>query len=447
MRRTLAMLLPLALFAQSSEPQLKEAREVLPLSLKKAIELALAPEGNTRLQLARETIRQAQSRAAQARAALLPDLSASTSYQNQTQNLAARGISVALPFPGFTFPVFVGPYDVFDARASVTQSLFDFSSIRRFQAARVNVTAAKADSESVSEQTMEQVARAYLAALRAQTVVETAQANVKLAEELKSLAGTQHTAGTGTGIEVTRADVQLANEQQRLTEGENELERARLQLLRVIGLNLEAKVELTDTLGYVPMDQPTVQQALETARKSRAELDAQDRREQSASLNYSSVKLERLPTVAAFGDYGSSGSGFDRVLPTRTYGIGLRLPIFDGGRRDARRAEALSQLRQEKIRTHDLHEQVLLEIKLALESLHSAETQVKTAESGLKLAENELRQAQRRYKAGVANNIEVTDAQTRLVRARENRISALFNHNLARIDLTSAMGTVERILQ
>lgn len=447
MRTTLAMLLPLALFAQSSEPQLKEAREVLPLSLKKAVDLALAPEGNTRLQLARETIRQAQSRAAQARAALLPDLSASTSYQNQTQNLAARGISVALPFPGFAFPVFVGPYDVFDARASVTQSVFDFSSIRRFQAARVNVTAAEADSESVSEQTMDQVARAYLAALRAQTMVETARANVKLAEELKSLARTQHAAGTGTGIEVTRADVQLANEQQRLTEAENDLERARLQLMRVIGLNLEAKVELTDTLGYVPMDQPTVQQALETARKSRAELDAQDRRERSASLNYSSVKLERLPTVAAFGDYGSSGSGFDRVLPTRTYGIGLRLPIFDGGRRDARRAEALSQLRQEKIRTHDLHEQVLLEIKLALESLRSAETQVKTAESGLKLAENELRQAQRRYKAGVANNIEVTDAQTRLVRARENRISALFNHNLARIDLTSAMGTVERILQ
>lgn len=448
MKRLLSvMALPLSLLAQGGERQLKEAREVLPLSLKKAVEVALAPEGNTRLQLAREAIRQAEARAAQARAALLPDVSASAMYESQTQNLAARGISFQLPFPGFAFPVFVGPYDVLDARATVTQSVFDFGSIRRFQAAKVSVSAAKAESDSATEQTMEQVARAYLTALRAQAVVETAQADVRLAEDLKSLAGTQRTAGTGTGIEVTRADVQLANEQQRLTVAENELERARLQLLRVIGLNLDAKLDLTDTLGYIPTDQPTIDHALEVARKSRAELEAQTRRERSAGLNYSSVKWERLPTVAAFGDYGSSGAGFDRVLPTRTYGIGLRVPIFDGGRRDARRAEAFSQLRQERIRTHDLQEQVTLEIKLALDSLRSAETQVATAESGLKLADNELRQAQRRYKAGVTSSIEVTDAQTRLVRARENRVSALYNHNLARIDLASAMGTVERILQ
>jgi len=261
------------------------------------------------------------------------------------------------------------------------------------------------------------------------------------------MATTQRTAGTGTGIEVTRADVQLANEQQRLTVAENNLESARLQLLRVIGLNLDAKLELTDALGYIPTEQPEVEQALALARKSRAELEAQRLREQSAGLNYSSVKWERLPTVAAFGDYGSSGAGFDHVLPTRTYGVGMKVPIFDGGRRDARRAEALSQLKQERIRTHDLQEQVTLEIKLALNSLRSAETQVVTAESGLKLAENELRQAQRRYKAGVTSSIEVTDAQTRLARARENRISALYNHNLARVDLASAMGTVERILQ
>ncbi len=179
----------------------------------------------------------------------------------------------------------------------------------------------------------------------------------------------------------------------------------------------------------------------------RAELEAQKRREENASLTYSAVKYERLPSIAAFGDYGSLGTGFSSSLPTRTYGVGLRIPIFDGGRRDARRGEALSQLRQERIRTQDLKEQVVLEIKLALDSLRSAESQVKTAESGLQLAEGELEQAERRYKAGVASGIEVTDAQTRLTRARENRISALFNHNLARIDLGAAMGTVERIVQ
>lgn len=449
MRQLLPLLAPLALLAQSSAPPpaAPESREVLPLSLRKAVELALAPEGNTRLQLAREAIHQAQARQAQARAALLPDVSGSTSYQSMTVNLAARGITLPRSIPNFAFPTFVGPFDVFDARASLNQTVFDFASIRRYQAAKVATTAVERERDSVGEQTMEQVARAYLAAIRAQAVRDTAKANVTLAEELRALAATQRTAGTGTGIEVTRAEVQLANEQQRLIVAESDVERSHLQLLRVMGLNLEARVELTDGLGYLPMDEPTVQRAVETARKSRAVLDAQSRRERSAELSYRSVKYERLPSIAAFGDYGASGSGFDTVLPTRAIGIGMRVPVFDGGRRDARRAEAFSQLRQEQIRSHDLNEQVMLEIRLALESLRSAETQVKTAESGLVLAETELRHAQNRYKAGVANSIEVTDAQTRLARARENRISALFNHNLARIDMTAAMGTLEQILK
>jgi outer membrane protein TolC len=87
-----------------------------------------------------------------------------------------------------------------------------------------------------------------------------------------------------------------------------------------------------------------------------------------------------------------------------------------------------------------------LEMRLAFDSLRSAESQVHTAEEGLALARKELEQAERRYKAGVANSIEITDAQTRLTRDRESRINALFAHNLARLDLGTALGAVERYL-
>ena len=121
--------------------------------------------------------------------------------------------------------------------------------------------------------------------------------------------------------------------------------------------------------------------------------------------------------------------------------------MFDGGRRDARRVESASAYRQERIRTADLGDQVELEVRLALNALRSADGQVKAAEEGLELANNELAQAQRRYKAGVANGIEVTDAQTRVARARDNRIQALYNHNLARIDLGTAMGSIQSVIQ
>jgi len=180
--------------------------------------------------------------------------------------------------------------------------------------------------------------------------------------------------------------------------------------------------------------------------ESRADLKAQQSREKNAHLGYSATRWERLPTLAGFADYGSIGSGLDHALPTRTYGLALKVPLFDGGRRDARRAESLSLVRQESIKARDLRRQVELDVRVALDTLRSAEQQVRVAEEGAKLAEEEVAQAERRYRAGVTSSLELTDAQTRLERARENRIAALFAWHAARIDLGQAMGTVRRMI-
>jgi len=423
------------------------AQTPLQLSLKQAVDMALAPDGNTRVKLAEEAIQQAEARSAEARAALLPDIEGAVSEQNQTRNLRAFGFTFPnAPILGFIIPTFVGPFDVFDARASVTQSIFDFSSIRNYQAAKVTAEAIKADNQGTRDQVTDQVARAFLAGLRAQAGLDTAKANVELSEALLKLSQSLKTAGTGTGIEVTRAEVQLANDRQQLLVAENALERSHLELLKVIGLRLENPVELNGALGYVPTENVDVTQALSIARANRAELKAQQYREDSARLSHSAVKFERLPSLAAFGDYGSSGTAIDNSVPTRTYGASLKIPIYDGGRRDARRAESASLYRQEQIRMQDLRDQVELDVRVAIENLRSADAEVKTAEDGLKLSENELAQAQRRYKAGVTNSVEVTDAQTRLQRARDNRINALYNYNLARIDLGTATGTIRGML-
>lgn len=420
---------------------------VLELSLKQAVDLALAPEGNVRVQLAEELVRQAQARSAQSRAALLPNIESFASEQNRTINLAAFGIQIVIPIPGYVSPELVGPFSTFDARVTATQTIFDLSSIRQFQASRTNVRSTKTESESTQDQVASQVAKAYLAALRAQARLESSQANVDLAESLLKLATNQKEAGTGTGIEVTRARVQLANERQRLLVDTTEQREAQLRLLKAIGLKLDGAVKLTDTLNSAPVEPLATEQALAKALEARADYRAQQQREESASLNYSAAKWERLPSLVGFGDYGSIGYSINNAIPTRTYGVELKVPVFDGGRRDAHRAEGASQLRQEQIKTRDLRERIELEVRLALDRLHSAQQQVTVAEEGLDLAQAEMAQAQRRYTSGVTNGIEVTDAQTRLERARDNQIFALFSHSVARIELGEAMGTVRHLIQ
>jgi len=429
----------------ASGAQEEQSKSVLRLSLEQAVEVALSPEGSKRIQIAKELIKQAQAQSAQARASLLPNIDATVGQQNQTRNLAAFGLRFSIPVPGFVFPTLVGPYNVFDARATASQSVFDLSNIKRFQASRSGVRQAEAELESAQDQTRDLVARAYLAALRSDASVEMAQANVLLSEALVKLASDRKAAGTSTGIEVTRAQVQLSNEKQRLLVATNEKACAHLQLLRAIGLDLDAEIELTEHLDFVPVQEFSLSQAIQTALESRSDWKAQQRRETTASLNRTATRLERIPSLSVFADYGSIGSSINNAIPTRIYGFTVRIPLFDGGRRDARVVEGSAKVRQEKLRTDDLRTQIELDIRLAFENLRSSGEQVKTSGEGLSLAQNELTQAQRRYQAGVGSSIEVTDAQTRLERARDNEIQALFNYGLARIDLNTAMGTIRNI--
>jgi outer membrane protein len=447
MQRLSLILLALAAMAATAAAQATVQPEVpVKLSVKQAVELALAPEGNTRVQLAGEGVRQARARSSQSRAALLPNFDSYVTDQSQTRNLAAMGISVQVPIPGFTFPTFVGPFTTFDARVTANQSVFDFSSIRRFQASRAAVRASMADRDNSRDQTSAQVASLYMQALAAQAHVEATQASVELAAATAKLAENRKNAGVGTGIEVTRAEVELANARQRLLVAENDRRQARLELLRAIGMRLDTDVELVDKLSYEPVPEIAIKDAVEKALKDRADWKAQKTREDGARLSYSATKFERLPSVAGFGDYGSIGTGLGSALPTRAYGISLRVPVFDGGRRDARRTESFSQLRQEQIRTADLRQQVELDIRLALDSIHSAADQVKVAGEGLEQAEREVAQAQRRYAAGVANSLEPIDAETRLARARDNQIAALLAYNVARINLGQALGAVQQYI-
>jgi outer membrane protein len=412
------------------------------LSLKRAVDIALTPEGSAKVALAQQSIRQAETHVAQARGAFLPTIDGSVQDRDQTTNLKAFGFNFALPFPGFSIPSIVGPYSVFDARASVQQNVLDFTTLGQYKASKSGVAAAKADLGVVNDQVSDQVARAYLTSLRADAALETARANVELADALLKLAQTQKDAGTGTGIEVTRALVQLANNRQQMLVAENDRLRAVLQLLRAMGLNLDAPVHLTGKLGFQLTDLADVQAAIKLARTMRTDLKSQQQKEQTARLNFNTVKAERLPSLAAFGDYGTIGTEIVGAHPTHTFGVSLKVPLYDGGRRDARRGESDSQYRQEQIRTHDLELQIELDVRLALNSLSSARSQVAVAQEGLDQAQMELEQARRRYQAGVTNSVEVTDAQTRLDRARDNQIAALYNYNLARIDLATATGTI-----
>ena len=427
--------------ADAGEPEanLPELR----LSLRDAIQAAI--DNNVNVRLLKERIAAAQAQADTSLGALLPNVAGFVNGRNQTVNLAAFGLPAdRLAGLGLTRSV-TEPFEVYDARATLVQNIFSLSLIQRWRAAKAGVSVADLEAEVTKRDVMATVGLLYIEALRADEAVKARQADIDLSQQLLKLAKDRRVAGIATGLDVTREEVQLENNKQRLLVSQNELESARLGLIRALGISFEVRVTLTDELKFVPVEAQRTEEALMTARAQRLELKAQEDRQRLAALSLSSVAGERLPALSLNGDYGWIGVKPEDALATRSIGLMFSIPIFDGGQRESRISETRSRVRQESIRMKDVSDQVTLEVRNALLTLESSTQQVAVSEKGMELALKELTFARDRFAAGLTTNIEVTNAQTSVARARDNQIEALFRFNASRINLARAKGEIERL--
>lgn len=420
-----------------------QATPELRLSLHDAIQAAI--DNNVNVRLLRERIAAAQSAANTSLGALLPNLSGYATGRNQTVNLAAFGIPQnalsALGLPGGV----TQPFDVYDARASLVQNIFSLSLIQRWRAARTGVDVASLEAEVTKRDVMATTGLLYMEAIRAEAAVKARQADIELSQQLLKLAQDRKKAGVATGLDVTREEVQLENTRQRLLVAQNDQESAKLNVIRALGIDFDVRLTLTDELSLVNVAPQSPADALLAAHENRTELKAQVTRQKLASLSLSSVTSERVPSLSFNGDYGWIGLKPDDALATRSVGLMLSVPIFDGGQREGRISENRSRVRQESIRMKDVSDQITLEVRNALLTLDSSTQQVAVAEKGIELAMKELTFARDRFAAGLATNIEVTNAQTSVARARDNLIEALFRFNASRINLARAKGELEQI--
>ena len=410
------------------------------LSLEEAIRIAI--KNNLATLLASERRREAEGFKQEARSALLPNISG-TSYQaSVTQNLAALGFQPGT-FPGIT-NTFIGPFNNFDARARLVQTIFDMSAIKNYQAGRAGVRVAEYEEQLAREQVASGTALIYLEALRAGRAVAAAQANVELAETLVKLAEDQRTAGIATGVDVTRAEVRLAEEHVRLAQAQASSEEATLNLQRVVGIPQGAPLTLTDTLRFTEEPTPAPESLIAGAGQARPEVRIAEEQIKVNRLERDAVRAAYLPSVEFVGDYGVSGiTPFDTALPTRRAAIQVNVPIFNGGLTAGREAVAASRQRQAELQLGNVRGQVEQDIRLALVTLRTAAEQVRASDESARLAERELEMSRDRFRAGVADNLEVVNAQTSLANARDAQVTALARYNAARLNLAAATGRAE----
>ena len=423
-----------------SAPEPTATSEVLQIDFKDAIDRGL--RNNLGLLLASDQAQSARGERWRQLAELLPNLSARAQEDVQTQSLSALGFNGSV----FHVPVprVIGPFNYFDLRANLSQSVFSYKALESERAASVSQKAADLNLKDARELVVLAVGNSYLQAIAASARVETAEAQVKSAQALYDKAADQQKAGLSPAIDALRSQVELQTRKQQLIAARSNLEKSTLSVARIIGLALGQQFVLTEKAPYQALTPLAFETYLQRAFTGRADYQAAVAQVQSAELSRKAAAAGRYPSIDLDANYGDIGVNPGQSNGTWQVFGGVSIPIFAGNRVHADVLQADAQLKQARAQLGDLRGRIDYEVRTALLDLNTAEQQVEVARSSVDLAEQALAQSQDRFTAGVADNLEVVQAQESVASAHESYIQSLYAHNLAKVELAYAIGDAEQ---
>ena len=421
--------------ARAQEAQPQGPTQPYRLTLKEAIRLGL--QANLSVLVAESKVKEAVGTRERRLANLLPKARIDNSDLFQKVNLATKGLHSAF------IPPIVGPFNSYDLRLRVDQPVLDLQSYHSWKSGEEGERAARHDYQSSRDLVIRAIASLYLSAQSAEALVRSAETRVSISQALLKLANDQHDSGVATGLDVLRAKVQLANDQQTLLSARNTAQQKLLSLARNIGLNLAQPLVLAEALAYEPVQSPDIAESVNAALNSRADyLSLLRQRDQQVELQKAS-RARLWPKLTVSGNYGGEGRTFPTIASTGAIQGLLSVTVFDRDR-EGERAEIDARLQRVNSQIADLRVQIEEDIREALLNLESTAGEVKVADDGLDLSKQELELARVRFQAGSSNNVEVVTAQENLIRAQENQVSALTRYVDAKIALANAVGATEK---
>ncbi len=379
---------------------------------------------------------------------LLPNVNARVSEAREKINLAAFGFGSGTGPLGLTgFPEIVGPFNVFDARVFITQTVFDLEAINDAKSEGHSLEAARLSRQSARDFVVHVAGNVYIQALAASARADAIRAQRDTAEALYRQAVSLKESGIIPGVDVLRAQVQFNSQQQRATASTNDFEKLKLTLARIIGLPLGQVYTLVASLPELPSPGSSLDDVVERAYRTRPDYLAALARVRAADASRAAIVGSALPSVHVNADMGDIGLTAGDAKYTYTLVGSVNIPIFNGNRTHGRLAQADADIRTRRAEAEDLKASIYYEVRSAFLDLEATSQQLKVAISGRELADQQLQQARDRFAAGVVSNVEVIQAQEAVALAVEQLISAQYGFALANGALIRGVGSSEEILR
>lgn len=387
-----------------------------------------------------QAVRQSHGQKNVARSSLLPNLIATASETEQQTNLAVAGIRFRSPVPGSSFPSIVGPFNYFDLRARLTQSVADMTAWRNYRSAEETARANEFSLQDARELVVLAVGGAYLQVIAAKARVEAAQSQLDTATALVQQSSQKRAVGLLAQIDVNRSRVQMLTEQERLATLGNDLSKQKINLARLTGLPANDQFDVSDEIPFSAAPDMKIDDALERAYAHRQDLKAATAQIHASELTRSAARAERYPSLALNADYGANGLNPNNAHGTFSVTGTLTVPIWRGGRAegDIEQADAVVAQRQAEI--EDLRGKIEGDVRSAFLDMQAAAKQIEVADQNRKVTKETLDLTRQKFQAGVSDNVEVVQAQESVANAELDYINSVFAHNVAKLSLARAVG-------
>jgi outer membrane protein TolC len=416
----------------------------LPLSLDDAISLGL--QRNVRLVYDRAKQKTVHGEELGVINALMPSLHATASTNSEELNLAALGFQpsevAVFGLNPADFP-FIVKVHVTQAMLTADQEFFDLPSYELYKGAKREADVVDLDVLTSRGDLILAVGEAYLQVLADQTSLSNAQAQELSAKTLFGQATDRRKAGVGTSLDELRAQVEYQQREQATIATDNQLAKDIIQLNRILGLPAGQKLELTDTAPFTELADMDLDRAKDTAYRHRKDYLSIQAQIQVADRELRAVRYQRLPTLAFNGFYGVVGETTGLYHGAFVAQGTLKFPIFREAGQRGEEEQVGAQLTSLRQRESDLRVTVDAQIRASMLDVQATDQLVKVAQSNVQLAQQELSDEQERFKAGVEDNLAVVDAQASVTSAQQQLVQALYQYNVAKLNLARNTGVVE----
>jgi outer membrane protein TolC len=414
------------------------AQEKRVLTLQDSIALAL--ERNPNHLATEKRVEAARAGVRQATAAFFPSLNA-----QGTKNLDEKVMQ--LDFPTETGETQRVEVDFTrDYQATVTLAIPIFTGgqlVGGFKSANYNLKAMEEGVRQSRQATVFSTKQVFYGILVAREFVKVAEEAVAISEKLHEDIKIKYEVGLASQFDLLRSEVQLANLNPQLIKARNNLRIMELNLMTILALDQEEKIEVTGELNYEPME-PDLDVCMAEALRSRPELRQMDFQKKMAGENLRIARATGLPKVMITGQYNYWGDKFNFKKDTwsnyYTVNLVVDLPIFNGFAAHARVAEAKASIKEVELTRRGLIDLLKFEVRQAILKLNEARETLLGQEKNVEQAQESLRIAQLNFDEGMIALIDFQQAQTALTEAKTNYYQALYDYVLATADLDRAMG-------